>query len=805
MNKTSLYLASAMAIALLGAASPAFAADDTATADVAEADGEAEAADDGRLGEIVVTAQKRSENLQRTPIAIAVLNSGQLENRHVQSLLDLGDGAIPSVRIAPFFSRASALVINIRGIGIMADSNQPARDQGVGVYIDGVYLGRAQGLGSALYDVESIEVLKGPQGTLFGRNTQGGAISIVTRKPTGEFGLRALAGIGNFGAYRGELHLDLPEFQGISVKLDGVVSTRGGTIDNPLSGAEDFNAFERRGLHAEALWEPTDTFSAEYSFDISYDGTTPLFAQATSAGSLARAPLTPIQPERVRVTPVGAPQELSVGKTHGHRVTLDWELSPSLKVKSISSYREMTQSQFDNGSGISSALTTVAAAASPTGFTGVRFGRYSLALFDQDQVSTEIQLIGDLPRLKFVAGALYYRETVEDNAQAISTLQITNAAGTAFTVLPFDVSTAPIDRASRVTTRSVGVFGQATYTPPIAGDIVHLTGGLRYTRDAKEGTLFIVNNAAPIVNGVQAPRVLDEAWSRVDPLVNLSIDLADDVMVYGKWSTGYRSGGANSRSLTYAAYNPETVSVFEIGAKTEFLDQRARLNIAAYTGTYKGVQLDFFATYQQVVNGVLQTTNRTTSETTNAPGTGRLKGFEVDLTLAPVDGLTLGASYAYNEVTIPATANPFPQSVGGGVFAVIPFAIPIYPVYTPNSTASGSIDYELPLDGFSITAHIDGNYSDGFYANYSDPGFSNTTGQVTVFQPKGDSSFIVNARLALADIALGANGETLTIAAWSRNLFNNASAFYRSFSPTAGGTGIFNEARTFGLDIQVKM
>jgi iron complex outermembrane receptor protein len=138
-------LATTSLVALL-VAQPALAADAAAAAN-AEAEG---------LAEIVVTAQKRSENLQKTPIAIAVLDSAVLADRHVVSLLDLGDGAIPSLKIAPFFSRPGVLVINIRGVGVMADSNQPARDQGVGVYVDGVYLGRAQGLGAALYDVENI-------------------------------------------------------------------------------------------------------------------------------------------------------------------------------------------------------------------------------------------------------------------------------------------------------------------------------------------------------------------------------------------------------------------------------------------------------------------------------------------------------------------------------------------------------------------------------------------------------------------------------------------------------------------------
>ncbi|WP_238564917.1 TonB-dependent receptor [Sphingobium bisphenolivorans] len=246
----------------------AFAADEAAAAAV---DAAAES-----LPEIMVTAQKRAENMQQTPISLSVMRNEDLVNRHVTSLIDLGDGAIPSLKIAPFYARNSALIVNIRGIGVLSDGNQPARDQGVGVYIDGVYLGRAQGLGTALFDIENIEVLKGPQGTLFGRNTEGGAVNIVTRKPSGEFHINATGGVGNFGTYKGEIHVDLPSFNDIGVKIDGVVAHRDPLVKNPLEGAQGFNQYNKQGLHLEALWQPAPNFSAGYSFDISKDESTSL-------------------------------------------------------------------------------------------------------------------------------------------------------------------------------------------------------------------------------------------------------------------------------------------------------------------------------------------------------------------------------------------------------------------------------------------------------------------------------------------------------------------------------------------------
>src|ERR1700704_1533849 len=166
--------------------------------------------------EVLVTAFKRETLLQQTPIAIAVVNTEELEKRHVQSLIDLAGGAIPSLRIATFEARQSALTVGIRGI-VPFDANQTARDQGVGIYLDGVYLGRQQGLNTALLDIECIEVLRGPQGTLFGRNTEGGAVSMVSKAPSGVFGGRVIGGIGNFGAYNGEMHLDLPAYANVAV------------------------------------------------------------------------------------------------------------------------------------------------------------------------------------------------------------------------------------------------------------------------------------------------------------------------------------------------------------------------------------------------------------------------------------------------------------------------------------------------------------------------------------------------------------------------------------------------------------
>ncbi|RZK01181.1 MAG: TonB-dependent receptor [Novosphingobium sp.] len=742
------------------------------SADLAETAGAEAEAGNATVGleSIVVTAQKRETNLQETPIAISVLGGGDLKNRRVQSLLDLIDGSVPSLRIAPFFSRQSAVSVGIRGI-VPSDANQPSRDQGVGVYLDGVILGRSQGLGAALFDIERIEVLKGPQGTLFGRNSTGGAVSIVTREPSGKFGLRATAGVGNYGAHRVEAHLDLPSWNNIAVKIDGVLTKRDGTVKNTLEGEDDFNAYDRRGLHLGAKWEPSDSFSARYDFDISQDRTTPIYVQLIdrhpSAPAANFAPLVQVQARRTDVVDVGLPQQESVGNIHGHMLRLSWHPADDIEVRSISAYRKLDQSQFDNSIGAHSGRFV----------PNAQFARYSLASLRQEQFSQELQVLGKFDSLEFVGGVFYYHEKGDDDAWSPNTMQW-NATGTAATRLPTlaaGAATVFPDRASTAKTDSIAVFGQATWTPPVLDERLHLTVGGRYTSDKKEGALTKVNGAVPVLNGVTGNIPFKGKWDRFDPMVTLAFDPTDAVHVYGRWGTAYRAGGANSRSLTYRAFDPETVSTIEGGIKAELLDRRVRLNLAAYHTSFKDIQIDFNA-----VN--LGGSNRTTIETVNAAGKGTIDGFEADLTIAPVEGLTLTGSYAYTKSKLPPADNPFDTSTA---------LVPSYVVFTPKNALSTAIDYELPLGGATLRFHLDGNFADGYRVASGTDVLS-------------DPSTIFNGRISLGDIELG-RGATFEVAVWGRNLFNEDHLFYRGGpNPTLGSFGMFNDPRTYGVDATVR-
>jgi len=715
------------------------------------------------LEEIVVTAQKRTTNLQDTPIAISVLGAESLEARHVQSLADLGDGAIPSLRVAPFFARSSALTIGLRGIGVTGDANQPARDQAVGVYINGVYLGRAQGLGSALYDLERIEVLKGPQGTLFGRNTIGGAISIITRQPSGKFRMNTVGGFSNFEGYRAETHIDLPEYNGVSIKIDGLISKRDGTVKNPTSsGQPNFNSYDKHGVAIEALWKPVDDVAVDYAYDRSYDNTTPYFVQLITKGTLGLAPAAQPQPDRAKFARVGVPLRLSNGQTSGHRLNLEWTAADWLQVKSITAYRALNQGQYDNGA---AALSVYA----PNG----NFSRYSIANVYQNQFSQELQFIGQTAQINFVGGLFYYREHVRDSAQTPNSMQW-NATGTAYTTLSLNLDAVPFDRASHAKTRSYGVFGQATYTPASLA-AVHLTVGGRLTHDERSGTLDVVNGALPSYVNASAKTIvgiipLDEKWDRFDPMVDVAYDVTDDVNVYAKYSTGYKAGGANSRSLTYRAFNPESVAMYELGAKTEFWERRARLNLAAFYGDIKDVQVDF--------NALIPGNNRGTLETTNAAN-GNSKGLEADFQIVPIDGLTLALNYAYTKVTYSKALNPFTSAQST-----------VNPLYAPPNAVSGSIDYERPFLGARFKSHIDANWAEAQFTSTSDLTLS-------------DQSLILNARIALADIAVR-DDANLEVSLWSRNLLDEAHLFLHNTNASLGSYGIFNEPRTYGVEARVR-
>ncbi len=859
-----------LAILLASTAGPAFAetaatatASDAAATEVAtqapateaaDATQPAATADTGGLEEIVVTATKRETNLQKTPIAISVLSNEDLKKRHVQSLYDLADGAVPSLRVATFEARQSALTVGIRGI-VPLDANQPAREQGVGIYIDGIYLGRQHGLNAALFDVERIEVLKGPQGTLFGRNTEGGALSIVTRAPRGEFAVRGLGGVGNYGSYNGELHLDLPEFAGISIKADGVIQHQDATTKNPMPGQTGWNYFDRQGLRIAARWQPVEGLTNDFAFDIARDENTPFYSQLLNynpngcVAGPAPAPSESVRPgacylpgtaytsltgtvkpllpgvvvngsSRMKTADIGVPQQPSVDKTHGFTNIFKYKFSPSFEFRSITGWRSVDATQWDNAGGahrtpivnLTPSCTTVAPCA---------FSRYSLADLHQDQFSQEFQAVGSINRFDYVAGLYYFNEHVSDDAATpnskgvvaiVDPLAPATVIGATYVDIPFCTASTPlfsgeavngcsIDRASRVKSKSYAAYGQLTWNPT---DSLHLTVGARYTKDIKKGELLFFRNVNyetnPAIAALNGYQPLDKKWTRFNPMATVAYDISDALHVYAKYSTGYRSGGASSRTANYQPFDPEDIKAYEIGLKSDFWDHRARLNLAAYSMERKNSQVDI--SFIQNAAG----SNVNVLNTINAPGITHIRGFEADLTVRPIDGLTLSASYAYTYTKIPLV----PITYTAGVLSTT-VDQRFFIVFTPRNAASGAIDYELPVggSGSELRFHLDANYAQATQA-------------FDQFATKADSSFIVNGRISLADLKMNSDESRVTISVWARNLLDEQHIFRRDPSnsvpgaPTSsvttgsinnvlGDYGNFNAPRTFGIEAAFKI
>ncbi len=818
--------------ALASMAAPiAFAQDqapDTAAADAAGEQG---------LGEIVVTATKRETNLQETPISMTVMSTEALKDRHVQSLYDLADGAVPSLRVATFEARQSALTIGIRGI-VPLDANQPAREQGVGIYVDGVYMGRQHGLNAALFDVERVEVLKGPQGTLFGRNTEGGALSIVSKAPTGEWGGRVDAGMGNYGSRNGDFHLNLPKVAGFSVKLDGVIQHQDATTKNPLEGQAGWNYYNRKGFRAAVRWQPTSTITNDFSYDVAKDANTPFYSQllnvnpnGCAAGTQASQPactlpgtnyssltgtVRPPLPgvvvngdTRMKTADIGVPQQPSIDKTHGFTNNLKWEVSPEIELRSITAWRGVDATQWDNSGGAHRPpvvnLTSSCTQAAPC-----QFSRYSLADLRQRQFSQELQAVGTVGSIDYVVGGFYFNEHVSDDAATPNSngVYLNSAGQPVYTILNSctgsggfgsDVGCRSIDRASEVWSKSYAAYGQLTWN---ATDALHLTVGGRYTHDEKKGVLHYSRNVNYDTNPPAASvgyQPLDATWNRFNPMATIAYDVNNDLHVYAKYATGYRAGGASSRTSNYQAFNPEDVKSYEVGLKSDFWDHRARFNLAGYIMDRKDSQVDI-SSIQFVGSSSFNNL-----VTINAPGTTKIRGIEADLTLNPVEGLTLNASYAYTYTKIPPVLITASDAAGRSTSVYQNF----YIVFTPRNAASGSIDYALPIAGSDtkLKFHMDGNYSQATQA-------------FDQFATKNDASLIFNGRISLADIDVG-YGRNLTLSVWGRNLFNEQYVFRRDPSnslpgaPTSnvttgsignilGDYGNFNAPRTFGVDASIK-
>ena len=746
--------------------------------------------------EIVVTAQKRSENLQKVPFAVSAYSSAALEQKGVTGLGTLFQAPPPGVVLQPFAGSQSLLIIDMRGV-TNADPGQGTVELGTAVYIDDVYLGRGQGLGTELADPERIEVLRGPQGTLFGRNAEGGAIRIVTKKPTGEFGGNAKVTVGNYDQRRYEAHLNLPSIAGFAIKLDYLNNrhdgyTRNGPRDARLARQSDFAAYDAEGYRASVRWQPIDAVTIDYAYDHSKTDDTrdynilatpplgfrpngPLIPLATFGGA---RPLTDSIHNRTDDSWIPLYNAPFRTKTLGHTLQAEWELGDRLKLRSISSYRK-THEVGAGQLGGAFALSSLGPAGLPIQALVPGLGTTSLSVpattrvyaisgvvpyndVDQSQKSQEFQLIGSTDEIEYVLGAYYFNEKVRDTRQSFLSIIYTDPGfDTAIATNPFTVGSATSGRTSqRAESKSYAAFAQATWSPGFAADRLHLTAGLRYTSDKKTFARTI-NNGLP-VNVVGQPF----KENRFDPAFTIAYDLSGNIHAYARYAQAYRAGGVSVRSPGFKPFEAEVNKAFEIGMKSELLDRRLRINAAAFENRIHN---------RQITAQLDPTGNPAITDTLNAPGVTRVRGAELEITAVPTDGLQTSVSFGFLDghrppsyLTIDPNAELRIQSL-------------------PRHSVTAALDWALPETSFGQFV---------FHVDYSMASKTPGTGRVAfgafAFDIDRDVS---NARVTLQNIPIGPT--KLRLSAFAKNLFDTA---YPVFT-APGANAILSPPRTYGLEL----
>jgi iron complex outermembrane receptor protein len=695
-------------------ASPAARAQTTAP----QAEEEAEAS---ALQDIVVTAQRRETRLQDTPIAITAITADALARQGVATVNDLA-ATVPNLTSTTGPQGSSDANFFVRGVGQF--DVIVTNDPGVGVYVDGVYLGRTVGAMLDSGDIERVEVLRGPQGTLFGRNTLGGAISVTSKAPElGSFGgsVRGLYGSRDRFEIDGSINAPLGDIA--ALRVYAFHREQEGFATRAFDGVK-FGRTDRSGARAQLLVQPTDRLSISLSADYSLDKSNP-----APSVNLAIAPLPFFPPDAGDdrsddfYTVFNSNQPDARNEVYGFTGTIAYELGDAT-LKSITAYRRLD--------GFSTS--------DPDG-TGYRLYDQNV-ITDQEQFSQELQIAGSAfgDRLNYLVGGYYFRE----NADQV--LELCFAP----------ITPTPTQRLNQCntwtqgndqTTTSYAVFGQASYN---LTDQLSVTLGGRYTWDEKTivstqffdfrpaGTPFNPTPGAPppglrVVAPIVTGLADDASFRQFTPKLGVEYKPSSEVLIFASYAKGFRSGGFNGRLIapqtTVPTYAPDTNDSYELGFKAD-LSRAIRLNATAFYSKYKGIQ-------QTISDPAVQ------FRVANA-GEAELYGFEAELTAAPARGFNLNAALGY-------TFSEF-QDVPAAVGPINGNRLPFSPEWTVALGAS----YDIRAGGdVTVTPRVDYRYqSRTFFSPFNLP-----------FEQQAPYG-LLSARLIVAGVAQGVTfqvyGENLT-------------------------------------------
>lgn len=672
------------------------------------------------LEEIVVTARKREERLQDTPIAISAFSAEGLEQRAINTVTELGDFA-PNVKFnsaVPVSATNATAAIFIRGIG--QNDYQLSADPGVGLYLDGVYISRGVGNVLDVLNIERIEILRGPQGTLFGRNTIGGAVNVVTRKPGDEFSGNAELTTGRFNRIQGRFSVDLPIAPSLSASVTGLYHKRDGHVKGIVAQAPDLGDTDAASGRLALRWTPSETVEINLSVDgsrtreesapnvlIGINEGGGSFVQAWNAiysGNPAlctgNSPARLTNPACINAQYLLGPyrhagtfdtispvfraagdrryQSGSDVNIWGVSGTVDWDLAEEVALKSITAYRKVTGFWARDPDH------------TPAGVIGTTND------WVQDQFSQELQLGGRLldDKLNWLVGAYYSTEDGEhkDYVNILDALFLSGAT---------------------LSGKSYAFFGQATYE--IIPDL-NFTAGIRWTEDKKTFTnnnQFVVEagfitgaplnpNGSGLQNGDplmgplgRSQTITDRAWT---PMFNLSYRWTPELMTYASYSEGFKGGGFTQRVFPplgfIPSFAPEFSTTYELGFKTDLADNRVRLNGAVFQNDYDNLQV----TVNDPVLGFAPIIQNAAK--------ARIKGFELEMLARPTEALRVEAAIGYldakyRSVDIRASAG----GTGGGVTRTDRLQ------NAPEWTLSAGVSYEFDfMDSGTLTPRVDWSY-----------------------------------------------------------------------------------------------
>lgn len=655
----------------------------------------------GGLEEITVTARRVEESLQRTPIAVTAVTAAAIEERNLINVLDAGATA-PNVLIQQNGSVQGAAnnpAVFIRGVG--QSDLSPTSTPAVGMYVDGVYISSNLGNIMNLLDLKQVEILRGPQGTLFGRNTIGGAISLVSQPPESDLSGTAEVAFGDDSLRRARVSVNAPISDTVLTRFAAFANRQDGYVHLTNYPDKAYGDSDEMAFRGQLRLLPTDNVTIDLSADYSRgrgSGTPGVLRAAgqnapdappgppapvaliynlflsgdpaclTASGQATnpicwgpvQVPADPYRSDAIFLSGSALPLQ-NVGPRddydiYGVNGTVDWQLG-ALNFKSITSYRDRSA---DYRLGVGNFL-----------YFQINTGD------TRRQFSQEIQLTGQAfqDRLKWVAGAYYFNESGNNPIELVTALAVVTP------IFPTLVrATQHIDN------DNLAFFGQTIWD---ITDRLHLTTGLRWTKERNSETAVGLFPAPQDLAGKQDSK----EWT---PLVTLSADLTEDVMGYLNYARGYRSGGFPARITgvltSIPSYGPEFVDSYEAGLKTSFLERRLTVNGTVFYMSYSDVQ----------VNGTNTEINPPVPATINA-GDATLRGAELEVSVAASRYLRLEASAGYldNELdNINSTA------VDDGLPVTLDKQLP----YAPEWKLAAGASLTWPLASGVFTGRIDWNH-----------------------------------------------------------------------------------------------